>query len=87
MSTDINQINYLKHKIAAMTDATKKSTGGHEKEFKLVKDEERILEVRCECKGFSSWAVSESVLERKSVFIPSMGVGKGPSQAGEQPGE
>lgn len=40
-----------------MTDATKESTGGHEKEFKLVKDEERILEVRLECKGFSSWTV------------------------------
>lgn len=70
-----------------MTDATKESTGGHEKEFKLVKDEERILEVRLECKGFSSWTVPVSVLERKSIFIPSMGVGKGPSQAREQPAE
>lgn len=38
MSTDINQINHLKHETAAMTDTTEKSTGGHEKEFNLVKD-------------------------------------------------
>ena len=35
-----------------MTDTTEKRIGGHKKEFKLVKDLERLLEVRLESKRF-----------------------------------